>query len=127
MGSNPSRRVRVTPLDPRTKCGPQTTVERLYRVEERSADAIMWHLVFFDRHGWYCQHGPTCPAVAEVRKQLERPRPTGRPRVVKKRTAAARPRTKSRPKARTKPRIKARTKPRTNRKPTAPSQRGREP
>ena len=26
------------------------------------------HLVFFDRHGWYCEHGRTCPAVGHAKK-----------------------------------------------------------
>ena len=26
------------------------------------------HLVFFDRHGWYCEHGRSCHAVDDVRK-----------------------------------------------------------
>jgi hypothetical protein len=25
------------------------------------------HLVFLDRHGWYCEHGRDCPAVKQVR------------------------------------------------------------
>ncbi len=72
------RRVRVTPLDPRTRCGAGTTVEHLYRVDERSPEASVTHLVFFDRHGWYCQHGPGCPAVADVRRELRRSGPRAR-------------------------------------------------
>ena len=26
------------------------------------------HLVFFDRHGWYCVHGRDCPAVQAAQK-----------------------------------------------------------
>jgi len=29
---------------------------------------ITAHLVFFDRHGWYCEHGRTCPAVGHAKK-----------------------------------------------------------
>jgi hypothetical protein len=64
------RRVRVTALDPQTRCGLGTTVEHLYRVEERIADGRVVHLVFNDRHGWYCLHGPSCPAVNDVRRHL---------------------------------------------------------
>jgi len=67
------RTLRITQLDPRAKCGRRTTVERLYRVDERVEDGIVTHLVFNDRHGWYCQHGPACAAVADVRRHIERP------------------------------------------------------
>jgi hypothetical protein len=29
------------------------------------------HLVFFDRHGWYCEHGKQCAAVTDVRKFIK--------------------------------------------------------
>jgi hypothetical protein len=60
--------VKVRELDPREKIGPRTSVERLYRVDESSDGASATHLVFFDRHGLYCEHGRTCPAVDDVRK-----------------------------------------------------------
>jgi hypothetical protein len=72
MRDSSGRRVRVTALDPRAKCGQGTTVERLFRVAERVADGTVMHLVFSDRHGWYCQHGPACPAVNDVRRHLAR-------------------------------------------------------
>jgi hypothetical protein len=64
------RNVRVTALDPQTRCGLGTTVEQLYRVEERVADGRVVHLIFNDRHGWYCLHGPACPAINDVRRHL---------------------------------------------------------
>ena len=65
----PERRViRVVDLEPSAKCGRGTSVQRLIRVDEMIDDAREAHLVFFDRHGWYCEHGRTCPAVAHARK-----------------------------------------------------------
>jgi hypothetical protein len=59
----------VKPLDPQRKCGPGTSVQFLYRVDERTVDnRSTTHLVFFDRHGWYCEHGRTCPAVRHAMK-----------------------------------------------------------
>ncbi len=56
----------VEPLDPLTVVGPRTGVERLIRIRFRPNEAP--HLVFHDRHGWYCEaDGPTCPAVALAR------------------------------------------------------------
>jgi len=60
--------VAVKPLDPLRKCGPKTTVQFLYRVDERVDGRTTPHLVFFDRHGWYCEHGRSCPAVGHARK-----------------------------------------------------------
>ena len=37
-------------------------------VTERVQGKSATHLVFFDRHGWYCEHGRACPAVDDVRK-----------------------------------------------------------
>ena len=62
------RSIRIHQLDPVAKCGPGTSVQHLYRVDELLDGAPRWHLVFFDRHGWYCEHGRNCPAVADVRK-----------------------------------------------------------
>jgi hypothetical protein len=60
---------RVRALDPRRKCGLGTSVQRLYRVNEESADGqVRPHLVFFDKHGWYCEHGRDCPAVRPAKK-----------------------------------------------------------
>jgi hypothetical protein len=60
--------VAVKPLDPLRKCGPKTTVQFLYRVDEQVDGRSTAHLVFFDRHGWYCEHGRSCPAVGHARK-----------------------------------------------------------
>jgi len=64
----PAVRVAVKPLDPLRKCGPNTTVELLYRVDETVDGRSTPHLVFFDRHGWYCEHGRTWPAVGHAKK-----------------------------------------------------------
>jgi hypothetical protein len=62
------RRVRIRAIDPADMCGKGTTVTRLYRVEERFDQTTIHHLVFFDRHGWYCEHGKQCGAVRDVQK-----------------------------------------------------------
>lgn len=62
------RTVRVRELVPQTVCGPRTRVHRVFRVEERVDGSSRTHLVFNDRHGWYCEHGAGCIAVAEVRR-----------------------------------------------------------
>jgi hypothetical protein len=62
---------RVRALDPQEKCGPDTSVQQLFRVDESADGALRAHLVFFDRHGWYCEHGRTCPAVAQARRMGE--------------------------------------------------------
>ena len=61
-------RVAVKSLDPLRKCGLKTTVQFLYRVDEEVDGRSTPHLVFFDRHGWYCEHGRSCPAVGHARK-----------------------------------------------------------
>ena len=43
-------------------------MELLYRVDETVDGRTTAHLVFYDRHGWYCEHGRTCPAVGHARK-----------------------------------------------------------
>lgn len=56
----------VDVLDPRSVVGARTGVEHLVRVRSRPNDAP--HLVFHDRHGWYCEdHGPQCLAVKLAR------------------------------------------------------------
>jgi hypothetical protein len=65
----PVARFRVTPLNPQEKCGAETSVQQLFRISEESADGIRrLHLVFLDRHGWYCEHGRECPAVPYAKK-----------------------------------------------------------
>lgn len=61
--------MKIRELDPPVWCGAGTSVERLFRVQEVVGKATSWHLVFLDRHGWYCEHGPGCPAVRDVRRQ----------------------------------------------------------
>ena len=58
----------VEELDPRSKCGPSTSVQRLLRVREKGERGELTHLVFFDRHGWYCEHGKNCTAVPHAMK-----------------------------------------------------------
>lgn len=60
--------VRIRDLDPHAKCGPGTSVERLIRVDEMVDRRVEAHLVFLDRHGWYCEHGASCHAVGHARK-----------------------------------------------------------
>jgi hypothetical protein len=56
----------VERLDPRVVIGPRTAVADMVRVRLRPDDAP--HLVFHDRHGWYCEtHGPGCDAVRLAR------------------------------------------------------------
>ena len=64
----PKRLMRIRELDPQAACGAGTTVMQLFRVDDLPSDAATTHLVFFDRHGWYCEHGRECPAVDVVRK-----------------------------------------------------------
>ena len=61
-------KVDIKELDPIRKCGPGTSVQVLFRVIERVDGQSTSHLVFFDKHGWYCDHGRACPAVAHARK-----------------------------------------------------------
>ena len=68
--AQPVRRVRVMEKDPARMCGKGTSVERVFRVEEQSERAKTTHLVFFDRHGWYCEHGAQCAAVTDVKKYI---------------------------------------------------------
>jgi hypothetical protein len=63
-----TRLMRIRELDPQAACGPGTTVMQLFRVDDLPFGNNTTHLVFFDRHGWYCEHGRECPAVAAVRK-----------------------------------------------------------
>ena len=72
----PAKRVTTPPLnirelDPLRICGQRTSVVKLFRVDEqlvvgKAAGARQVHLVFNDRHGWYCEHGRSCHAVSAV-------------------------------------------------------------
>jgi hypothetical protein len=64
-----TRLMRIRELDPQAACGPGTTVMQLFRVDHMPFEDGTTHLVFHDRHGWYCAHGRECPAVAAVRKR----------------------------------------------------------
>jgi len=66
------RRIRIRPMDPVQLCGKGTSVTQLYRVEEELDRTTIRHLVFFDRHGWYCEHGKQCSAVSDVQKFTRR-------------------------------------------------------
>jgi hypothetical protein len=67
----PVRVIKLRELDPIAKCGPDTSVQQLIRVDELLDGRPTIHLVFFDRHGWYCVHGPGCVAVKDVHKELK--------------------------------------------------------
>jgi hypothetical protein len=58
---------RIRVLDPRQKCGADTSVLQLFRIDETIGGEVRSHLVYFDRHGWYCEHGRDCAAVAPAR------------------------------------------------------------
>ena len=63
----------VLELDPQRKCGAGTSVQLLFKVREAWANgAVLNHLVFLDRHGWYCEHGRNCPAVPHAKKLGDR-------------------------------------------------------
>jgi hypothetical protein len=60
----------IEPLDARAVVGPRTAVEHLVRVRLRPNDAP--HLIFHDRHGWYCEaHGTSCHAVTLAREAVK--------------------------------------------------------
>src|SRR5256714_14652016 len=64
----PTAQFRVKELNAQQKCGPGTSVERLFRVDETADGAARAHLGFLDRrHGWYCEHGVECPRSEERR------------------------------------------------------------
>lgn len=65
----------VRELDPLQKCGAGTSVQRLFRIDETNAGAVRPHLVFFDRHGLYCEHGRDCPAVPYARSVMAHDNP----------------------------------------------------
>lgn len=81
----------LEPLDPWLMCGPDTTVTELWKVRERGEKDTVFHLVYFDRYGWYCEHGRGCKAVAEVRRVVRtmsanapRPKSSGKARARKR-------------------------------------------
>jgi hypothetical protein len=68
---------KVRELDPVAKCGSGTSVRRLFRIDEHVDGAVRPHMVFLDRHGWYCEHGRDCPAVSQVRTTSDGARTRG--------------------------------------------------
>jgi len=68
----PVVKIDIKELDPIRKCGPGTSVQVLLKVVERVDGKSINHLVFFDKYGWYCDHGRSCPVVAQARKQRRR-------------------------------------------------------
>jgi hypothetical protein len=62
----------VRALDAAKKCGPGTSVQLLYRVDETNGKDARAHLVFFDKHGWYCEHGRDCAAVAHAQRDARK-------------------------------------------------------
>jgi len=57
----------VERLVPVAVAGPRTAASAVIRVRMRSVESP--HLIFHDRHGWYCEtHGPTCEAVTVARE-----------------------------------------------------------
>jgi hypothetical protein len=70
--TSPVVKIDIKELDPIRKCGPGTSVQVLLKVIERVDGKSTNHLVFFDKYGWYCDHGRSCPAVAHARKQRGR-------------------------------------------------------
>lgn len=67
----PDVRIKIRELDPRQMCGMGTSVVRLIRVDEIVDQKLDAHLVYFDRHGWYCEHGRTCRAVGPAQKHAQ--------------------------------------------------------
>ena len=60
----------VHELDPVQKCGAATSVQRMFRIDEANGGVVRAHLVFYDRHGLYCEHGRDCPAVPHARSVM---------------------------------------------------------
>lgn len=61
----------VVRLNPRTVAGARTSVVEIVKVRMRSNEAA--HLIFHDRHGWYCEtHGVHCAAVALAKEEVAR-------------------------------------------------------
>lgn len=57
----------VERLDPVAVVGPRTGATAVIRVRLRSVESP--HLIFHDRHGWYCDtHGAACEAVSVARE-----------------------------------------------------------
>ncbi len=60
----------VVRLNPRSVAGEKTSVAEIVRVRMRSSEPP--HLIFHDRHGWYCEtHGVHCAAVAMAKDLVQ--------------------------------------------------------
>jgi hypothetical protein len=77
---------KIRELDPMRKCGPATSVRFLYRVDETKDGVVRPHLVYYDRHGWYCEHGRNCGAVSYAKNFGDGARKPGASRVGSMRT-----------------------------------------
>ncbi len=56
-------------------CGPRTNVHKVLSVlESRDKKPFKYHMVFLDRHGWYCEDGPDCAAV-KIAQQFDKKNP----------------------------------------------------
>ena len=61
----------VMRLNPRNVAGAKTSVIDIVRVRMRSIEPP--HLIFHDRHGWYCEtHGVHCGAVRLAKELVQR-------------------------------------------------------
>lgn len=62
-------KIEVMRLNPRAVAGQHTAVLEIVRVRFRAKEAP--HMVFHDRHGWYCEtHGARCAAVGVAREAV---------------------------------------------------------
>lgn len=66
--AEPARVVQIKALDPLVACGRHTSVKHLFRLREQVEGTRTVHLVFYDKHGWYCEHGRSCHAVTLVQR-----------------------------------------------------------
>jgi hypothetical protein len=63
-------RPQIERLNPKQVAGQRTAVTEIVRVRIRSTEPV--HLIFHDRHGWYCEtHGTGCIAVTYAREYLQ--------------------------------------------------------
>lgn len=61
---------RIERLNPKQVAGQRTAVVEIVRVRIRSTEPL--HLIFHDRHGWYCEtHGPGCVAVVYAKEFVQ--------------------------------------------------------
>lgn len=59
----------VVRMNPRAIAGQRTAVVEIVKVRMRSNEAP--HLIFNDRHGWYCEtHGTQCAAISLAKQAV---------------------------------------------------------